>query len=108
MLIKLNTTRPTLVLNPNPHRKKVTIQRQASAVDPNNTGGIFIGWGFQAVATVGHASQGEILIQGASTERPRAGESIQEKYKKALWLTSDTVNQTVIVEEEVNDDEAIA
>ena len=74
---------------------------QASAVDPNNTGGIFIGWGFQPIATVGHASQGEILIQGASTERPRAGEKISELYKRALWLTADTINQTVIVEEEV-------
>ncbi len=104
MLIKLSTTNPTLVLNPNPFRTKVSIQMQAKAVDPNNTGGIFIGWGFQPKTTVGHASQGEILIQTAATERPRAGEKISEQYKKALWLTSDTVNQTVIVEEEVEPD----
>lgn len=74
---------------------------QPTAVDSNNTGKIYVAANYQPIATIGHASQGEVLIQGASIEQPRAGEPISEKWKGQVWATSDTANQTLIVEEEV-------
>lgn len=103
-LIKLTANKPTLLLDPNPRRKKVLIQMQAKAVDSNNTGKVYVGFGFQPVAIVGNPNQGEVLIQSAYIEKPRTGEKLEEREKDAVWATSDTDNQTLIVEEEVEEE----
>ena len=100
MLIKLPLTTPILLLNPNPKRTKYSVQMQAELVDPVNLGKIFVGLGFQPVATVGEPLQGEVLIQSAVLERPRVGETLTEREKGAIWAVSDTANQTLVVEEE--------
>ena len=69
--------------------------------DPTNTGKIFIGFGFQPVATVGVAGQGEILLQAGGFNEPSIGGALDKKYKQSVWATSDTVNQSLVVEEEV-------
>ena len=102
MIILLSTTRPTLILNENPRRKRLTIQMQPFDIDANNTGLIHIGTGFQPVATVGHPSQGEIMLQGSAISEPEAGEKIGEKHKRSIWATSSVSNQTLLVEEEVD------
>ncbi len=102
MIITLSTTRPTLLLNENPNRRRIAIQMQPFDVDANNIGTIHIGFGFQPVATVGHASQGEVLLQGSVLSQPSAGEKLEDKHKRAVWATTATTNQTLIVEEEVN------
>jgi len=76
------------------------IQMQPTDVDPNNTGKVYIGFGFQPIATAGHASQGEVLIQSSVIDEPKGGEILNEKYKKPVWATADANNQTLIVEEE--------
>ncbi len=103
MIKILTTTNPTLILNENPKRKRVKIQMQPFDVDANNTGTIHIGTGYQPVATVGHASQGEVLLQGAAIEEPYAGEKITKRFLKAIWATSSAVNQTLMIEEEVEE-----
>lgn len=104
MVIILTTTRPTLILNENPKRKRIMIQMQPFDVDGNNTGLIHIGTGFQPVATVGHPSQGEILLQAGAIVEPAAGEKISERFKRTIWATSSLANQTLTVEEETNNE----
>jgi len=99
MLIKLAANIPTLILNPNPWRVRFTIQMQAELVDANNTGKVFIGIGRQPVPTVGHAGQGEVLIQSAAIERPEKNRPLEKFEKAAIWATSDSANQTIVVEE---------
>ncbi len=74
---------------------------QPTSIDANNTGRIHVAVGFQPVATVGHASQGEILIQGASIEQPRAGEVISERWKGPIWATASATDQSITLEEEI-------
>jgi len=103
MLVKLTTTKPTLLLNANPLRKRFMIQMQPSSVDSNNTGRIHIGKGFQPVATVGHPSQGEVLIQSAVIEEYKRYKEDTLPYKGPIWAVSSKANQTLIVEEEVEE-----
>lgn len=98
-LIILTNTRPTLLLNDNPKRKGLKIQMQPSSIDGGNTGRIHIGRGFQPVATVNHAAQGEILIQGSYIDNPKGGEELDAAEKKAIWATSSIDNQSLTVEE---------
>lgn len=105
MLIKLALNIPTLLLNPNPWRKKFSIQMQIKSVDANNTGKIFIGIGKQPVAVVGHASQGEVLMQGAVMEKPRTGETLRPFEQMTIWAISDTANQTIVIEEIIEEPE---
>lgn len=102
MIIILTTTNPTLLLNANPKRTRLSIQMQPSSIDAGNTGRIHLGYGFQPVATVNHASQGEILIQSSSIEEPQRDVPLSEKYKGAIWATSSAANQSLTVEEEVS------
>jgi len=74
---------------------------QATNVDTNNTGKVFVAYGQQPVATVGHPSQGEVLIQAAAFEEPAAGLQLDKKYKQAVWAIADTASQSVVVEEEI-------
>lgn len=103
MLVILDTTNPTLLLNANPKRKRLTIQMQPSSVDANNTGRVHLGYGFQPTATVNHASQGEILIQSSAIEEPQGQALIANKYKGAIWATASAANQSLVVEEEVSE-----
>lgn len=103
MSIIIIGTLPTLLFNANPKRTKLKIQMQAQSVDANNTGRVHLGYGFQAVATVGHASQGDILIQTAAIEEPAGGGTIDTKYKRSVWATASAANQSLIIEEEVEE-----
>ena len=71
-------------------------------VDANNIGTIHIGFGVQPVATVGHANQGEVLLQAGLIAEPQAGEKLESRHKRAVWATTATINQTLVVEEEVD------
>lgn len=99
-VLNLTGTDPVLLLNENPKRRKLTIQMQPYDVDNNNVGRIHIGYGFQPVATVGHGSQGEVLIGGSTILQPSTDAPLDEKFKRAVWVTSSVANQTLIVEEE--------
>lgn len=76
---------------------------QATDVDVNNVGKIFIGCGSQPTPTVGHQSQGEILLQASAIETPSGGDVIDEKYKMAIWAVSDTEGQTIVFDEEISE-----
>lgn len=103
MLIVLTTTNPTLLLNANPKRRRLNIQMQATDVDTNNTGRIHLGFGFQPTAAVNHQSQGDVLIQSAAIEEPTGNLPIANRYKGAIWATSSQANQSLVVEEEVEE-----
>jgi len=103
MLVKLTTTRATLIFNSNRLRKRLFLQMQPVNVDSTNTGRIFVGKGFQPVATVGHPSQGEVLLAGATIEEIKEFEGDTRPYKGPIWVTSDTLNQTIVVEEEIEE-----
>ena len=77
------------------------IQMQSSQVDTNNTGRVHIAFGYQPVAEVGHASQGEVLLQASAIDEPQGNRPLDEQYKQAVWATSSQDNQSLIVEEEV-------
>ena len=96
-------TSPTLILNPNEKRKKLAIQMQSTNVDAANTGRVHIGFDFQPNATVGHPSQGEILIQGSGIEEPVTGITLDKKYKQAIWATASASNQSITIEEEITE-----
>lgn len=99
MLVKLTTTIPTLLLNPNKRRIEVAIQMQSSNVDANNTGRIHVKTGDQPVATVGHASQGDILRQSDGILEPKGSGKIPKNWKGAIWATSSQNDQTLTVDE---------
>lgn len=100
-VITLSTTNPTLLLNENAKRTKLTIQMHPFDVNNTNDGRIHIGFGFQPVATVGHGAQGEVLIGSATIAQPSTDAPLASKYKKAVWATSSKTGQTIEVEEEV-------
>lgn len=100
MALRTVGTTPVLLLNENPKRTRVEIQMQSTNVDSANTGKLFLTPGQQPVSTVGHPSQGEVLVQGAAISRPAAGEKLPEVWKKAIWAVADTAAQTLTVEEQ--------
>lgn len=100
--IILTSTDPTMLLDENPKRKRLRLQMQAADVDANNTGNIQIGFGFQPQATIGLPLQGEVLIASASIDEPPAGANLSDARKKAIWARSSVANQSIIVEEEVD------
>ena len=102
-VIILASTLPTLLLNPNSIRRKLAIQMQAADVDAGNTGRIHIGFGSQPVATVGHPDQGLILLQASSIEEPLSNLPLDKRYKQAVWATSSVANQSLTVDEEVEE-----
>jgi len=74
---------------------------QATNVDSNNTGKIFLTTGRQPIGTVGHPGQGDVLLQGAGIEEPAGGGVIDSRWKQQIWAVSDTADQTLTVEEVV-------
>lgn len=98
-VIVLTSTNPTLLLNANEKRTKVLIQMQASNVDANNTGRVHLGRGYQPIATVGHPSQGDVLLQGSGIEEPSADKPLDSSWKKSIWATASAINQSLTVEE---------
>ena len=78
---------------------------QPSGVDATNSGNIFIGYGQQPVGTVAHVSQGEVLVQSAYIDQPPGGATLAERYKQAIWAVSSVESQSLIVTEEVQDDD---
>lgn len=100
-MILIIGTSHRLLLNPNDKRKRLRIQVQTTNVDANNTGKVFVGFGHQPVATVGHPSQGDVLLQGDGIIEPGENSELNERYKQAVWAISDTAKQSVIVEEEI-------
>ncbi len=101
MIVILTNTEPTLLLNPNPNRRRLMLQMQAQVVDANNTGRIHIGKGFQPVATVGHASQGIVLTQGAYEAENKEFPEDERPFKGAIWATSSQNTQSIRIDEEV-------
>ena len=76
---------------------------QPSSVDATNTGLVHLGFGFQPVATVGHQSQGFILLQASILEEPVGGAKITSYFKQAVWSIASAANQSVLVEEETEE-----
>lgn len=103
MLINLDTTRPTLLLNANPLRLKLFLQMQPINVDNGNSGRIHIGKGFQPNSTVGDPNQGEVLLAGAAIEEIKQFEGDTRPYKGPIWATSSTANQTLVIEEVIEE-----
>lgn len=79
------------------------IQMQPSSVDGNNTGRVHLGKGYQPVATVGDANQGEVLIQSGVMEEFKRYKGDTLPYKGPIWATSSKANQTLIVIEETKE-----
>ena len=100
MLTIVGTT-PVLLFEKNEKRKRISMQVQSTNVDANNTGKTFIGYGHQPVATVGHPSQGEILMQSDAIDQPGASGILDKKYKGQVWAVSDTASQSVSIDEEI-------
>ena len=88
-----------LLLNANPKRNKVRVTMQPTSIDAANTGRVHLAFGFQPTATVGHASQGIVLIAGTILEEPVSERAIEPHFKRALWAIADTASQSVILEE---------
>ena len=101
MPIILVGTTPVLLLNPNEKRRRLRIQVQSTNVDANNTGNTFITFGQQPVATVGHPSQGDVVRQADGIEEPVSNIPLDRKYKQAVWAVASAANQSVNVEEEI-------
>ncbi|MFA6495441.1 MAG: hypothetical protein WCV87_03770 [Candidatus Paceibacterota bacterium] len=102
-VITLEANKATMIMDANPRRTKIVMQMQATEVDNNNVGKIFVGFGVQPVATVGNQSQGEVLLQASAIEQPSPGGTLNGKYKKSIWVVSDTVSQTLVFEEEIEE-----
>lgn len=105
MLKILSSTEPTLLFNANPKRKRLVIQLQSTNVDANNTGKVFIKSGSQPIAVVGHASQGLVLMQSDVISQPLGGDKLDNAWKDSIWATADTVNQSLYLNEEVEEAE---
>lgn len=106
MIKILTDTNPTLLFNTNSKRRRLIIQMQSTNVDGNNTGRIHIARGYQPVSTVGHNSQGEILMQSDVIDEPSGGNKMDQSWQGNIWATSTQPNQSLYVEEEVEGDEA--
>ncbi|MFA6161775.1 MAG: hypothetical protein WC766_06465 [Patescibacteria group bacterium] len=102
-VITLDANVPMMLLDANPRRTKIVMQMQATDVDGNNVGKIFVGFGVQPVATVGNQSQGEVMLQASAIEQPSPGGVLNGKYKKSIWVVSDTASQTLVYEEEIEE-----
>lgn len=102
--MKLQTigTTPVCILPANDKRRRWYIQFIPSSIQANNTGLIFLGRGFQPVATVGHASQGEVLNAGAAIEEVKEFMDDSRPYKGNIFIVSDTAGQQCVVEEEAD------
>ena len=83
------------------------VQFQPTNVDSNNTERIHISYGHQPTATIGHASQGEVLLQGSAVDEPSHGRELAPRYKKAVWATSSKTNQSVFVSEEIEKEKEV-
>ncbi len=103
MLVKFATTNPTLLLNANPLRRRLFLQMQPINVDATNDERIHIGKGFQPSSSVGNPNQGEVLLPGSAIEEMKGFEGDIRPYKGPIWATSSKQNQTMIVEEEVEE-----
>ena len=102
-IIIVGTTQRQL-LNPNPKRKRLVIQVQSTNVDVNNTGITFVGGGFQPQNTVSLPNADYALMQSDAIDQPTQGRELSEKWKQAIWATADTASQSLLVEEEVEEE----
>ncbi len=103
MKLQVIGTNSICALSANPKRRRWYIQFMPTSVQSGNTGLIFLGRGFTPVATVGHASQGEVLKAGASIEEVKEYEGDVRPYKGNIFIISDTANQQCIIEEETEE-----
>ena len=100
-LIILAATAPTLLLNPNDKRRKLSIQMQPVDVDANNVGTVRLSFGSQPSTAAGAPEQGLVLIGSAGIEEPSGISALDTKYKQAVWAVSSDASQSIVVSEEL-------
>ena len=98
-MLRLVGTIAVLLKNANPKRTKFRVTMQPTSIDAGNTGRVHLGFGFQPTATVGHASQGFILIAATILEEPVGERVIEAYFKQSVWAIASAADQSVIVEE---------